>query len=178
MKCAFYNSSFYKDFSKTSHAALVARGCKIWTDEEREQIKSLYRDGLTYDQIAAHFGVSRGSIAKQILVLGLSSRNKPFSPYEKDYVRKHHKSKSYKQIAEDLGRSHDAIRRLGVKLGFHHRHGESHRLSKFSDSDVELIRQMHEEGFSIIDISLKMEVSYGHVSDIVNYNSRCYVAMQ
>ncbi|WP_192890643.1 helix-turn-helix domain-containing protein [Vibrio bathopelagicus] len=101
----------------------MVRGCKIWTDEERHEIKELYASGRSYRDIAEHFGVSYPSVSKQILMLGLSSRRKPYSPRDKDYIRKHHATKSYKQIAKDLGRSYGGVRRFAAKMGLEHNCG-------------------------------------------------------
>ncbi|WP_192890641.1 helix-turn-helix domain-containing protein [Vibrio bathopelagicus] len=156
----------------------MVRGCKIWTDEERHEIKELYASGRSYRDIAEHFGVSYPSVSKQILMLGLSSRRKPYSPRDKDYIRKHHATKSYKQIAKDLGRSYGGVRRFAAKMGLEHNCGESHRLCKFSDNDIELMRQLHDDGCSVIDIALKMEAHYDYVSSVVNYKSRAYISVQ
>ena len=51
--------------------------------------------------------------------------------------------------------------------------GEDHPRAKLTDHEVELIRQLHEEGgLSLREIAEKFEVTKGTVHDIVNYRRR------
>jgi len=57
--------------------------------------------------------------------------------------------------------------------------GEDHHNAKLSDSDVHLIRELHEEyGLSFREIAEKFEVAWETVRDIVNYKRRAQIPME
>ena len=53
-----------------------------------------------------------------------------------------------------------------------HRIGEDHHRSKFTDHEIELIRQLDADGMKRSDIAKKMDVSKGHISKILRYQQR------
>lgn len=53
--------------------------------------------------------------------------------------------------------------------------GQNHHKTKLSDNDVELIRQLREEGLSYREIAEKFEASVWTVRDIADYRTRVYV---
>lgn len=50
--------------------------------------------------------------------------------------------------------------------------GQMHPAAKLTNNEVELIRQLHEDGMSVRAIARKMEISKSQVCRIVNYDSR------
>lgn len=50
--------------------------------------------------------------------------------------------------------------------------GESHHRAKVSDHDVELMRELHEEGMKVSEIARKFDCARSTVSDIVHYRHR------
>lgn len=56
--------------------------------------------------------------------------------------------------------------------------GESHPMAKISDRDVDLIRQLHEEGLGYRAIARKFELSRYTVRDIVKCNRRYATAVR
>lgn len=56
--------------------------------------------------------------------------------------------------------------------------GERHPLAKLSDHEVDLVRELHDDGngMSYSEIALKMEVSKSSVADMCKYRRRAYIA--
>lgn len=53
------------------------------------------------------------------------------------------------------------------------RRGEDHHRATLTDRDVELMRQMHEEGdMTLYDLAAAFGISKSHVGDIVSYKKR------
>lgn len=58
----------------------------------------------------------------------------------------------------------------GVKRNHNgYRIGQSHQNAKFTDHEIELARQMHREGWKLVDIAAKLEMSVSYVSYIVRH---------
>ncbi len=51
--------------------------------------------------------------------------------------------------------------------------GQTHWRAKLTDREIELIRQLHEDGMSVTEIAIKFDISKSHVSRITRYLSRC-----
>ena len=50
--------------------------------------------------------------------------------------------------------------------------GESHPGAKLTDRDIDLIRQLHDEGLGYTEIAVKFEISKGSVRDYVTCRRR------
>lgn len=57
------------------------------------------------------------------------------------------------------------------KIRFQKR-GEKHHAATYSDRDIELCRELHDEGLSLNEISEKMEIDYFHLWKVINGESR------
>lgn len=65
-----------------------------------------------------------------------------------------------------------AVNEKGIRIG------EGHQHAKLSDADVELMREMYEEGFvSYSELARRFEISKSAVRDIVRYRRRAQTAM-
>ena len=51
--------------------------------------------------------------------------------------------------------------------------GQTHWRAKLTDREVELMRQLHEDGMRVTEIAAKFDISKSHVSRITRYLSRC-----
>lgn len=89
------------------------------------------------------------------------------------YLKNNASTKSAKQIGNELGRSETSVkskaRKMGVRL---RKYGENHHLANISNHDVELCRQLEDEGLRPFEISEKMEIEISHVCAILNFRSR------
>ena len=52
------------------------------------------------------------------------------------------------------------------------RSGQMHWRAKLTDREVELMRQLHDDGMRVTEIAIKFGVSKSHVSRITRYLSR------
>lgn len=55
--------------------------------------------------------------------------------------------------------------------------GDSHGRAKFSDHEVDMMRQLHEGGMSCRDIARKFEANDGYVSRVLRYQYRATTAI-
>ena len=70
------------------------------------------------------------------------------------------------------------LRRREVRLSIEgQRCGETHPNARLTDHDVELMRQLHEDGMQCSEIAEKFECARTTVSGIVNYNHRIAIPM-
>jgi DNA invertase Pin-like site-specific DNA recombinase len=51
--------------------------------------------------------------------------------------------------------------------------GESHPASKLTDHEIDLIRELYDDGMSISEIARKFEIAKSYCWDICNYYKRC-----
>lgn len=66
-----------------------------------------------------------------------------------------------------------------VQIGeYGKRVGETHGRAKFTDHEIELIRQLKENGMSAVDIAAKMECSKRYVYKLANYERRASVVAE
>jgi len=54
--------------------------------------------------------------------------------------------------------------------------GESHPRARLTDHEIDLIRELHEEGLGYKKIAVKFETSPGHVRSIVKCTKRAQIA--
>ncbi|RBM46235.1 hypothetical protein DLR66_04860 [Vibrio paracholerae] len=103
---------------------------------------------------------------------GVTTRSR-WSETENLFLAKHAKEMSSDEIAEKLGRTTDAVKSKAERLGIcMKKYGEKHHLAKVSNHDVELCRQLHDEGVRPCEIAEKMELGYTYVQWILNYRIR------
>ena len=51
--------------------------------------------------------------------------------------------------------------------------GESHHRAKLTDHEIDLIRDLYEDGMSVSEIARKFEIQKSHCWDICHYVVRC-----
>lgn len=171
MKGIFFKPS---DILTSSHNGVRARGFKLWTDSDVDLLKQLYVSGLPMKDIAIALDRSLASVTKRSRMYSWgSSRFKRFSSDEDDFIRSNYVLIPLASIAQSLSRHPNSVtaraRILGLPKGYL---GEHHHASTISDNDVELVRQLHDEGLPITVISEKMEISYDYCLDLISYKSR------
>jgi DNA invertase Pin-like site-specific DNA recombinase len=78
-----------------------------------------------------------------------------------------------RSIKQLLLRRWQTVRTTGKTLrGNGWRCGESHHRAKVSDHDVELMRELHDDGMKVSEIARKFDCARSTVSDIVHYRHR------
>ncbi len=66
-----------------------------------------------------------------------------------------------------------------VQIGeYGKRIGETHGRAKLSDHEIDLVRQLKEEGMPATEIAAKMEISKRYVYKLVNYERRASVVAE
>ncbi len=98
----------------------------------------------------------------------------PYSPPEDKFISDCAQVMTSKQIGKLLGRTGESIkcraRRIGVKLI---KRGENHHNAIYSDKDIELVRQLAEDGtLTLKEIAEKMEIGFYYVVLIVSCRTR------
>lgn len=56
--------------------------------------------------------------------------------------------------------------------GFLRRIGESHPRAKFTDGEIELMRQLHDDGLTLRAIAEKFECSFSYVGEVCRHMAR------
>ena len=150
------------------------KGHKLWTNECNQELIKMYLDGLPIAEIARSLGRSYGAVRVQLLKLPVPPRRRVnFTHPEVSYIRRYYGVKTVESIASHLGRTPKSIMAKAWSLGLGGRYfGSNHHQSKLSDHEVDLIRELHDEGLSIRSIANKMEVDRRAISQIVEYRCR------
>ena len=96
-----------------------------------------------------------------------------FTRSEITLIRNLARSHTAQQIADMTGRSRRSIANKALALGISmKKNGDNHYNVKHSDHDIELCRTLYDEGLPIRDISEKMEINQGHLSNILHFHKR------
>lgn len=74
--------------------------------------------------------------------------------------------------AQDRVRLAKRLTRDAKARGRHARCGEAHPAAYLTDHDVELMRQLHDEGLRLVDIARKFCAPWSTVRDICTYRTR------
>lgn len=78
-----------------------------------------------------------------------------------------------KEIGAAIGRTEGAVHRKARAMGISMlKVGKYNWNCTISDEDIELCRQLHDEGVPQNEIAEKMEISIQHVCNVVNYRAR------
>ncbi|OWF73535.1 hypothetical protein B4902_08520 [Yersinia frederiksenii] len=102
-----------------------------------------------------------------------TGRRKLWSAVELSYLRENVEITRHQAIADHLGRTLRSAQIKALKEGFVPRNiGERHYRAKYSDHDVELCRELHEQGIGTKVIAEKMEMPVSTVEAIVYYRVR------
>jgi transposase-like protein len=77
-----------------------------WSAAERQNLVTLYAQGLPYHQIARELGRSLGSVHKQAQRLQIRGRHRWWTMREIALIRQH---RSVLRLAQELGRSYASV---------------------------------------------------------------------
>ncbi|EOI7372953.1 TPA: hypothetical protein ACJFUB_004440 [Yersinia enterocolitica] len=146
---------------------------RLWSPTELAYLRENVTTS-TYQDIAEHLGRTVPAVRRKAFLNGLyTGRRKPWSPVELAYLRENAGTTRHQAIADHLGRTLRSAQLKALKEGFRPRNiGERHYLAKYSDHDVDLCRELHEEGLSVRIIAEKMEMPVSTVEAIVYYRIR------
>lgn len=98
---------------------------------------------------------------------------RPFTDAELQILRQHAASHTGQQLADMLGRTKDSVYMKAVREGISMKKaGINHYRLKYPEDEVELCRQLHEEGLTVAVIADKMEMPRNYVSQLVNFRKR------
>lgn len=146
-----------------------------WTPD---QVATLRRMSGTHTpaEMATATGRTEHAVRTKCRYLNLTTRTPASSARwtkaELQYLRTHGGKVSLAEIAAAIGRTRAAVACKAVEIGVDCKtYGERHWMSRHSDADVDLCRQLHEAGLSVPEIAEKMEMPRGTVGNIVHYNT-------
>lgn len=148
-------------------------GHRRWKKSEDAKLKELHSQGMSYTDIALSLGRTYSSTISRARIKNLPSRVCYFKKNEDDYIKRFYGIKLVSEIADYLKRSRKSVSSRAFSLGLKSRYtGENHWRSVHSDHDIELMRQLHDEGISIAEISRKMEINYCYAKRVLSYKFR------
>lgn len=100
-------------------------------------------------------------------------KKKSWTQAEEKYLRANSVIKTAEQIANDLGRTEASVKSKASKLGvLLQKFGENHQSAKYSNTDIELCRQLHDLSVSPSNIAEKMEVELSYIHQVLSYRVR------
>ncbi|ELI2977517.1 AsnC family protein [Salmonella enterica] len=137
--------------------------CRAWTPEEDELLINLYPH-MTSAQIAALLGRTKSATQIRTTHLRregrLGHKHNQFTPEQDAFIRANRHSMTMAEVAAHLGRKsrHDIANRA-KKLGVTYcKYGDLNPSTKYSDSDVGLIRALRDDGMTFSKIAEKFEM--------------------
>jgi len=126
-----------------------------WTKEEIEKLKSVYRD-YTYKDLSIIFDRSVEAISQKLSSLGYSKYNK-WTEEEINLLKKKYNTSSTEQLiilfpAHTLGSINKKAEKYNLKR-------QNIKRPKWTDDEIGTIQIMYEKGFSVSEISKKINRS-------------------
>lgn len=122
-----------------SHGPLSSKEW-LWSAEEIEQLRTLWRQGYTETQIAEIMGLKvRYQIDRQIHLNELQGRSNGWSAEEEDYLRCNYHAIGNKQIAASLGRTASMLHHKATRL-------KITAPNYWSSEEIETLRRLWQQG--------------------------------
>ncbi|EGQ4787402.1 AsnC family protein [Salmonella enterica subsp. enterica serovar Durban] len=140
---------------------------RAWTPEENELLIALY-PSMTYAEMAGRLGRSTSATMTQAGKLRkagkLPYKHHYFTPEQDKFIRDNCLTMTIRKVAEVLRKSPYAVVFRAKKMGVSYaKFGDLNPRTKHPDSDVELIRALHDDGISFAEIARKFELHPGTV---------------
>lgn len=135
-----------------------------WTAEDDELLISLY-PSMTNAQIGRTLDRSTGAIDMRVSLLHKSGQlayKKPrLTPEKRRFIRDNRHTMTIREVAAVLGIPCSTVHRTKRVMGVSYRkYGDMHPLTKYPDSDVDFIRQLHDEhNLAFKEIGKKFDIS-------------------
>lgn len=153
---------------------------RIWTNAETRELKRLAGTVVTADIAkAVNKTVRQVQHKAQSLGLSLAFKNdkpKPWTSNDERFLKKNAGELSGVEIAKQLGRKPEHVYRKAYLLGLSlYVRGENSHAAIYSNSDIELCRQLADEGLKAPTIANKMEMSRSFVHQLIKHERRAYV---
>lgn len=110
----------YDSFKNGYNATLGgSKGCKyFWTDNQYEEIRSMYLSGFTSSKIAEQFGTSAYTIIGVLKSMGVKLRNKPLNMNKmerEEFINWYNSGASLKYLAAKYNTDRDTVKRFLIK---------------------------------------------------------------
>ncbi len=154
----------------------------IYTPKDLRLITSMVESGYSAHDIAKKIGRTKKGMMRKGREIGLSFWPTKYKKQTKKHIYTNNDLKIVKELAgkktlaeisDVIGVSPNCIYQKYSKMGISFtRFNENHHNCKYSSHDVELIRQLHDEGLTVSDISKKFEICHQTISDYTRYKSR------
>lgn len=176
------NQEFHDRSLKLTHEQRVAlgkrgairSGATPYSDEEVKYLVDNY--GLiTLKQIAVDLNRTYYSVVDKRKKLGLAFSINFYSNAEDEYIFANAKKLTQLQVAKNLGRSRNSIARRAVCLDVRFiKAGADSPKAKYSNEDIELIRELNDEGLTYTEIAIKFEIGKSYIREICLFEKRLY----
>ncbi|ENU7736849.1 AsnC family protein [Salmonella enterica] len=135
-----------------------------WTAEDDELLISLY-PSMANAQIGRALDRSTGAVVMRVSLLHksgqLAYKAPRLTPEQRRFIRDNRHSMTIREVADVLGVPCSTVHRAKRDMGVSYRkYGDMHPLTKYQDSDVDLIRQLRDTynlGFD--EIGEKFDIS-------------------
>ena len=146
-----------------------------WSKEDHQRLVEL-AGTIPPAEIAATLGRSLSAIKNRARIYNLSLAivlfHKPWTTKEIRFLRKSAGVLTLGEVAAELNRTYASVKLKAAALGLDYKRYGERNCTRYSGEDVELCRQLHDEGLSRSEIAEKMEVPYQRVCEWVSMRSR------
>lgn len=140
----------------------------LYTDYEISVLRCLYMNGVSFPDIALVLCRSYCSVYSKARRMGILNRRRFYSSYEISIVKKYAGIYPAKHIASLLDRSLRSLYAFSKRNNISLRcYGDNSPNTKYSDEDVNFIRLLYDDGFSLSEIHSKFDhIPYSRIYTI------------
>ncbi|EGJ2655407.1 AsnC family protein [Salmonella enterica] len=164
---------------------------RTWTQEDDELLTAMH-SSMTYEEMARQLGRSTSATRHRAMRLRMAGKlpykHHYFTPEQDKFIRDNHQTMTVRKMAEVLSKHPYTVmkrarkmaevlskhpytvmkraRKMGITFA---KFGDLHHKTKHPDSDVELIRELHDYGISFAEIARKFELYPGTVYYLYHY---------
>ncbi|EBV5086636.1 AsnC family protein [Salmonella enterica subsp. enterica serovar Minnesota] len=146
---------------------------RTWTQEDDELLTAMH-SSMTYEEMARQLGRSTSATRHRAMRLRMAGKlpykHHYFTPEQDKFIRDNHQTMTVRKMAEVLSKHPYTVMKRARKMGITFaKFGDLHHKTKHPDSDVELIRELHDYGISFAEIARKFELYPGAVYYLYHY---------
>ncbi|EKO3597256.1 TPA: hypothetical protein ACGVAU_004259 [Vibrio vulnificus] len=171
--------AFTLGLSPLSVKGFLKKPVTIWTEEEKRTLEKS-AGKMSADDIACLVGKTKKQVQAKAQRMGISlafkyAKPKPWTVSDERFIQRNAGVISGVEIAKQLGRKVEHVYRKAYLMGVSlHVLGENSHAAIYPDHEIELCRQLADEGLKAPTIAKKMEMSRSFVHQVIKHERRTY----
>lgn len=171
--------AFTLGLSPLSVKGFLKKPLTIWSDEDKQSLKN-NAGKMSADDIASLVNKTKRQVQAKAQKMGISlafknAKPKPWTLNDERFIKRNAGLISGVEIAKSLGRKVEHVYRKAylMELSLYVR-GENSHAAIYPDHEIELCRQLADEGLKAPTIAKKMEMSRSFVHQVIKHERRTY----